>query len=82
MPPLTLATPVHDKDTKSCKDESKLGQCHLCNEEGSIGVSIVNPILPDILCIRPVIFGPTTANVQKKADYQASATVVGEFHRQ
>jgi len=65
MPPLTLATPVHDKDTKSCKDESKLGQCHLCNEEGSIGVSIVNPILPDILCIRPVIFGPTTANVQK-----------------
>ena len=66
MAPLTLATPVHDEDTKSSKNESKLRQ-HLWNEGGSIGAAIVNPILPERLCIRPVIFefGPTTANVWK-----------------
>ena len=77
MPPLTLPTPVHDKDTKSSKNESKLRQCHLWNEEGSIGVTIVNPILTEIPynSIRPVIFGPTTTNVWK-----ASATVISESH--
>ena len=31
MPPLTLATPpVHDKDSKSTKNESELRQSHLC----------------------------------------------------
>ena len=58
MPPLTLATPpIHDKDTKSSK-ESKLRQCHLWNEEGSIAVAIVNPIFPEILCIRPSVRRP------------------------
>ena len=64
MPSLTLATPpIHDKDTKRSKKESKLSQCHLWNEEGSIAVTIVNPILPEIPCIRPGIFGPKTTNV-------------------
>jgi hypothetical protein len=65
MSPLTLATPVHDKDTKSSKNENKLRQCHLWNEEGSIAVAIVSSILPEILCICLVIFGPTTTNVWK-----------------
>ena len=39
-------------------------------EEGtSVGVAIVNPILPEILCIRPDIFGPTYVL------WKASATV-------
>ena len=69
MPPLTLATAVHDKDTKSSKKESKLRQCHLrlWNGLGNIGVVIVNPILPEILCIpsRLGFFGPMTTNVWK-----------------
>jgi len=57
MPPLTLGTPpIDDKDTKSSKKEGKLRQCHLWNEEGSIGVARVNPIL----YIHPRIFGPIT----------------------
>jgi hypothetical protein len=74
MPPLRLATPpIDDKDTKSSKEESELRQCHLWNEEGSIGVAIVNPILHEILCIRPGIFGPTTTNAWK-----ASAAAISE----
>jgi hypothetical protein len=54
MPPLTLATPpVHDKDTKSSKNDSKLRQCHLCIGQGNIRVAIVNPILFEIFCICP-----------------------------
>jgi hypothetical protein len=41
MPPLTLATPpVHHKDTKSSKNESKMRQCNLCKGQGHIGLSL------------------------------------------
>ena len=50
--PLTLATPpVHNKDTKSSKNESKLRQYHLWNGQGNVGVVIVNPFLREMLCM-------------------------------
>ena len=53
MAALTLATPVDDKDTESSKNENKLRERHLWNGQGNIGLAIVNPILPEILCIHP-----------------------------
>ena len=45
-------SPIHDEDTKSYKNESKLRQCYLWNGQGNIGVAIVNRILPEILVFR------------------------------
>ena len=52
MSSLTLGTPVHDRDTKSSKNESKARRFQLWNGEGNIKVAIVNPILRERFCIR------------------------------
>ena len=59
-PLLALATPpIHDKDTKSSKNESKLRQRHLWDRQGNIRVVIGNLILCRMLYIlrRPRISG-------------------------
>jgi hypothetical protein len=88
MPPLTLATPVDDQDTKSSKDERKLRQCHLWKGQENIGVVIVvNSIFPEILftfdCVSQTTAKPSLVNLtlvrrrddKKKCRSRISCTV-------
>ena len=45
MPVMLATLPIHDEDTQSSKNESKLRKCHLWSGQGNVGVAIVNLIL-------------------------------------